>query len=123
MQTRQETEIFDDSEEENRLSERRPRAHRDKETQTNSSSSSFCCGFSVGVLVVLCLLCCLLIWSGNGRQETENGKVKVTSCREEAPEKEARLVDGHLKHRGQSLKLRARSETQLRTTETEANDK
>jgi hypothetical protein len=53
-------EIFDDSEEENRLAGRRRRLSRDKETQTDSVSSSFCSGVIVGVSVVLGLLICLV---------------------------------------------------------------
>ena len=55
--TGQDAEIFDDSEEENRLSGRRARATREKATQTDSSSSSFCCGVLVGVFLVVCLVC------------------------------------------------------------------
>jgi hypothetical protein len=50
--TGEDEEIFDDSEEENRLTGRRARANRDQATQTDSSSSSFCCGVLVGVCVL-----------------------------------------------------------------------
>jgi hypothetical protein len=52
-QTGQDAEIFDDSEEENRLSGRGVRAKRDQATQTDISSSSFCCGVVLGVCVLL----------------------------------------------------------------------
>ena len=55
--TGQDAEILDDSEEENRVSGRRARATREKATQTDSSSSSFCCGVLVGVFLVVCLVC------------------------------------------------------------------
>ncbi len=64
----QETEVSDDSEEENRLSLRRARGNRDQATQTDSSSLSFCYGVLVGVFVVLCLLLCLTAVSVNDRQ-------------------------------------------------------
>jgi hypothetical protein len=66
-----EEEIFDDSEEENRLEGRRIRRSRDKETQTDSLSSSFCWGVSVGVSVVLCLLICLVLFVIDARQKNE----------------------------------------------------
>jgi hypothetical protein len=52
--TRQDREIYDDSEEENRISGRRPRANRDQATQTNSSSFSspgICSEGGTGVVV------------------------------------------------------------------------
>jgi hypothetical protein len=61
-------EILDDSEEENRIRGRKKRANRDKATQTDPSSSSFCCGVIVGVLVVVSLLACLIV---NDRQRME----------------------------------------------------
>jgi hypothetical protein len=64
--TRQDREIYDNSEEENRISGRRPRANTDQATQTNSSSLSFSCGVIVGVCVVLLLLSCLVLFSANG---------------------------------------------------------
>ena len=67
----QEPEIFDDSEKENRLRGRRIRTHRDKETQTDSSSSSFCCGVIVGLPVLVSLLFGLVLLSANGRQNLE----------------------------------------------------
>jgi hypothetical protein len=57
--TRQEPKIYDDSEEENRISGRRARGNRDQTTQTNSSYSSFFCGVVVGVFVVA--FCCLAL--------------------------------------------------------------
>ena len=54
-QREQVTEVSDDSEEENRLRQRRARGNKDQATQTDSSSSlSFCCGVLVGVFVVVC---------------------------------------------------------------------
>jgi hypothetical protein len=65
--TGQDIEVSDDSEEENRTREIRPRGNRDQATQTNSSSSySFSCGVVVGVCLVLLLLSCLVIFCGNG---------------------------------------------------------
>ncbi len=54
--TRQDRDISDDSEEENR----RPRANRDQGTQTNISSFSFYCGVFVGVFgsFLVVLSCC-----------------------------------------------------------------
>jgi hypothetical protein len=66
-----EQEIFDDSEEDNRLEGRRIRGSRDLETKTDSSSSSFCWGVIVGVLVVLCLLICLVLLVTDARQKLE----------------------------------------------------
>jgi hypothetical protein len=66
--TKQDAEISDDSEEENRISARLTRLNRDKATQTDISSSSFCCGVIVGVFVVVSLLVCLVFFSENGRQ-------------------------------------------------------
>ncbi len=65
-QTRQDKELSDDSEEDNRLSARRALANRDQATQTDKSYSSFCCGFFVGLCVVLFLLFCLVLSIGNG---------------------------------------------------------
>jgi hypothetical protein len=66
----QETEVSDDSEEENRLSllVRRARGNRDQATQTDSLSLSFGRGVLVGVFGVLCLLFCLIAVSDNDRQ-------------------------------------------------------
>jgi hypothetical protein len=64
-------EIFDDSEEDNRLEGRRLRRSRDKEIQTDTLSSSFCCGVIVGVSVVLCLLICLVLFITDVRQKFE----------------------------------------------------
>jgi hypothetical protein len=58
--TGQDAEILDDSEKENRLNGRRVRANRDQATQTDISSSSFCCGVSVGVCVVVFVVFCLV---------------------------------------------------------------
>ncbi len=67
--TREDADIFDDSEEENRISGRWTRLNRDKAAQTNSSSSSFCCGVIVGVFVVVSLFSsCLVFFSVNGKQ-------------------------------------------------------
>jgi hypothetical protein len=69
--TSEDFEIFEDSEEENRLRERRTRANRDKATQTAPLSSSFCCGVNVGVLVVVSLLVCLIVSTKNDSQRLE----------------------------------------------------
>jgi hypothetical protein len=62
-------EIFDDSEEADRLSARHARFTRDKATQTDRSSSlSFCCGVCGGVFLVACLIVCLLLFVLNDRQ-------------------------------------------------------
>ncbi len=61
-------EIFDDSEEENRLCGRRVRARRDQATQTDKSSSSFCCGVLLGVCIVVFLVFCLILSQTNGKQ-------------------------------------------------------
>ena len=66
-----EEEIFDDSEEDNRLEGRRTRISRDKETQTDSLSFSFCSGVIVGVSVVLGLFICLVFFVTDGRQKLE----------------------------------------------------
>jgi hypothetical protein len=64
-------EICDDSEEENRLEGRGIRVTKDKGTQTESLSSSFCCGVIVGVLVVLCVLICLVLFVIDDRHKKE----------------------------------------------------
>ncbi len=65
-------EVLDESEEDNRLLGRRARGQCDDNTPPYSpSSKSFCCGVLVGVLVVVCLLCCLIYFSLNGRQRME----------------------------------------------------
>ncbi len=62
-------EIFDDSEEENRVSARKARLNRDKATQTDSSSPlSFCCGVFVGVFLFTYLIVCLVLFVPNDRQ-------------------------------------------------------
>jgi hypothetical protein len=103
----QEPEIFDDSEEENRLRGRRLRTHRDKETQTDSSSSSFCCGVIVGWGVFVGFF---FAWSYlvECKWQTELGKVKQTTSQEEVLEKKGRLVSGPLRHRDQSQRQRMR---------------
>ena len=68
--TRQDTELSDDSEEETRLTGRRARTKRDQATQTDSSSSSFCCGVFVGVCLVVCLLVFLILYKTNERQRS-----------------------------------------------------
>jgi hypothetical protein len=65
----QEFEVSDDSEEENRVRGKRTSTGRDKETQTDSSSYSFCCGVIVGVFVCVALLFGLVLFSQNGRQK------------------------------------------------------
>ncbi len=79
----QETEVSDDSEEENRLSLRRARGNRDQATKTDSSSLSFCCGVVVGVFVVLGLLLCLTAVSVNDRQRREGLTTQHQKEREE----------------------------------------
>ncbi len=61
------SEIFDDSEEEDRVRSRQARTTRSPSTQTSSSPLSFCCGGVVGVLFVLFLFTCLVFFSANGR--------------------------------------------------------
>ncbi len=78
-QRRQDPEIYDDSEEENRLIARRPRADRVQAATTKSSLFPFCCGFVVGVPFVLLLLTCLVVFGVNG---TKTGEVRATSCHE-----------------------------------------
>jgi hypothetical protein len=66
--TGKDAEIFDDSEEENRLSGRGVRANRDQATQTDIFSSSFRCGVLVGVYVVVFLVFCLILSQTNDKQ-------------------------------------------------------
>ncbi len=68
--TGQDAEIFDDSEEENRLIGRRERAKRDQASKTDISSYSFCCGISVLCWrLSSCILnFCLLLYQTNGKQ-------------------------------------------------------
>jgi hypothetical protein len=61
------SEIFDDSEEEDRVRSRQARTTRSSSTQTSSSPLCFCCGAVVGVLFVLLLFTCLVTFSANGR--------------------------------------------------------
>ena len=68
--TRLDTELSDDSEEETRLTGRKARTKRDQATQTDSSSSSFCCGVFVGVCLVVCLLVFLILLKTNERQRS-----------------------------------------------------
>jgi hypothetical protein len=66
---REEQEIFDDSEEADRLRSRHARFTRDKATQTDRSSSfSCCCGVFVGVFLVACLIVCLVLFVRNDRK-------------------------------------------------------
>ena len=63
-------EIFGDSEEADRLSARHARFSRYKATQTDRSSSLFCCcGVCGGVFLVACLIVCLLLFVLNDRQK------------------------------------------------------
>jgi len=68
--TRQDTELSDDSEEETRLTAKRTQTKRDQATQTDRSSSSFCCGVLVGVFLVVCLLVSLIAYKTNDRQRS-----------------------------------------------------
>ena len=70
-ETPQHCETFEDSEEENRISGRTVRARRHQTTQTDRASPSFCCGVIVGVVVVVSLLVCLIVWTKNDRQRLE----------------------------------------------------
>ena len=66
---REEQEIFNDSEEADRLRLRHARLNRDKATQTDISSSlSCCCGVFVGVFLVACLIVFLVLIVPNDRQ-------------------------------------------------------
>ncbi len=64
-------EIFDDSEEDERLEGRRLRLLRDQEARTDSSSSSFCWRVVVGLFVVLCLFICLVLLVIDARHKLE----------------------------------------------------
>jgi hypothetical protein len=65
----EDVEIFDDSEEADRLSSRHARFTRDKATQTDTSSTlSFCCGVFSGLFLVACLIVCLLLYVPHDRQ-------------------------------------------------------
>ncbi len=68
-QTREHKELSDDSEEDNRLRGRRALSNRDQATQTDKSYSSFCCGFFVGLCLVLLLLFGLVLLIRNGDKE------------------------------------------------------
>ncbi len=69
---RQDVEVSDDSEEDNRLTARHNTVSRqriDKATQTDSVSSwSFCCGVYIDVLAIVCVLSFGLVASYNDRQ-------------------------------------------------------
>jgi hypothetical protein len=65
-QTRGDEEISDDSEEDNRVRARRALSNRDQATQADKYYSSFCCGFFIGLCVVLLLLFCLVLLIRNG---------------------------------------------------------
>jgi hypothetical protein len=97
-----EEDIFDDSEEDNRLEGRRIRGSRDKETQTDSLSSSFLLGsYGWGVsCVVFVDLSCLV----RCRCQTEIGKAKVRRSQEEAQGKRVRHVGDPLRLLDQSKK-------------------
>jgi hypothetical protein len=69
-ETPQHSETFEDSDEDNRISQT-VRARRDQATQTDRSSPSFCCGVIVGVVVVVFLLVCLIVSTKNDRQRLE----------------------------------------------------
>jgi hypothetical protein len=62
--TGQDAEVFDDSEEEDRLLGRRKRAKRDQAGKTDISVG-FCL---VGVCLVVIFVCCLLLHQTNGKQ-------------------------------------------------------
>ena len=67
----QDREVIDESEEDNRLMGRRARGLCNETSQLDRSSKSCCCRVSVGVLMVVCLLCCLILFSKDGRQRME----------------------------------------------------
>ena len=60
-------EVFDDSEEEDRIASRRARGLGVPSTPTLFPTFSFCCV----VFLVILLLCCLLRVIGNGRERLE----------------------------------------------------
>ena len=64
-------EIFDDSEEDDRLESRRLRLRRDQEARTDSSSSFVSWRVVVVLLVVLCVLICLVSLVIDARQKLE----------------------------------------------------
>ncbi len=66
-QRRDDTEILDDSEEENRLTARHYRRHMDQASQTDGASWSFCCGVCVGVLLIVFALSFVVLDSDNDR--------------------------------------------------------
>jgi hypothetical protein len=71
-QTRDDIEVTDDSEEENRLIGRRARQKSNQASKTDSSYSACCCGVFVGVLlVVVCLLFGLVIVRRHGGQRMD----------------------------------------------------
>jgi hypothetical protein len=67
----QDREVIDDSEEDNRLIGRRARGLYNETSPIDRSFKSCCCRVSVGVLVVVCLLCCLIFFSIDGRKRME----------------------------------------------------
>ena len=67
----QDREVIDDSEEDNRLIGRRARGLCNETSPIDRSFKSCVCRVLVGVLVVVCLLCCLFFFSKNGRQRME----------------------------------------------------
>ena len=108
--TGEDAEIFDDSEEENRLSGRGVRAKRDKATQTDLSSSSFCCGVLLGVCVVVFLVFSHL---PSDKWQAKECRVKVTSQVDAAPDKEEDSVQGHSNPPGQSQKTKGTKKTAI----------
>jgi hypothetical protein len=68
---RQDLEVLNESEEDNILLGRRARGLCNETTQTDRFYKSFCCGVLVDVLVVVCLLCCLIFLSRDGRKRME----------------------------------------------------
>ncbi len=64
-------EIFDDSEEDDRLESRRLRRSREQEGRTDSSSSVVSWRVVVVLFVVLCLFICLVSLIIDGRQKLE----------------------------------------------------
>ena len=67
----QDREVIDDSEEDNRLIGRRARGLGDATSPTDRSSKSCCCRVSIGVLVVVCLLCCLIFFIRDATKRME----------------------------------------------------
>ena len=63
--------IFDDSEEDDRLESRRLRLRKDQEARTDSASSFVSWRVVVGLFVVFCLLICLVSLVTDARQKME----------------------------------------------------